>query len=47
MSAVQGAAGGAGTGNVELDYVKQLTSLILTRMEDKHRNITEVFRYMD
>jgi len=31
----------------ELDYVKQLVSLVLTRMEDKHRNMTEVFRFMD
>ena len=36
-----------GPGTVELDYVKKLSSLILTRMEDKHRNITEVFRFMD
>lgn len=31
----------------ELDYVKHLISLVLTRMEDKHKNITEVFRFLD
>jgi Ca2+-binding EF-hand superfamily protein len=30
-----------------LDYVKQLTTLVLTRMEDKYRNITDIFRFMD
>ena len=27
--------------------MKQLTTMILSRMEDKHRNMTEVFRFMD
>ena len=27
--------------------MNQLASLVLTRMEEKHRSITEVFRYMD
>ena len=31
----------------EVDYVKQLTTMILSRMEDKHRNMTEVFRFID
>ena len=31
----------------ELEYVKHLVSLVLTRMEDKHRSITEVFRFLD
>lgn len=31
----------------ELDYVKHLVSLVLTRMEDKHRNQTEVFLFLD
>ena len=31
----------------ELDYVKHLVSLVLTRMEDKHRNQTDVFRFLD
>ncbi len=31
----------------EVEYVRHLMSLVLTRMEDKHRNITDVFRWMD
>ncbi len=31
----------------ELDYVKHLVSLVLTRMEDKHRSLTDVFRFID
>ena len=31
----------------EVEYVRNLMSLVLTRMEDKHRNITDVFRWMD
>ena len=31
----------------EVDYVKHVTSMVLTRMEDKHRNQTEIFRYLD
>ena len=31
----------------ELEYVKQLASLVMTRLEEKHRNITDVFRFMD
>ena len=33
--------------NQDFEYVNQLASLVLTRMEEKHRSITEVFRYMD
>lgn len=32
---------------LELEYVKQLLSLVLGRMEEKHRNVTDVFRFMD
>lgn len=35
------------TGSMEVEYVKQLLSLVLGRMEEKHRNITDVFRFMD
>ena len=31
----------------ELAYVQQLTSLVLSRFEDKHRNLTDVFRFID
>ena len=34
-------------GQANLDYVKQLMSLIFSRIEDKHRNVTEMFRFMD
>ena len=27
--------------------MKQLTTMILSRMEEKHRNMTEVFRFID
>ena len=31
----------------ETEYAKHLTSLVLARLEDKHRSITEVFRFLD
>ena len=31
----------------ELEYVKQLMSLIFSRIEDKHKNVTAMFRFMD
>lgn len=31
----------------EKEYEEHLVSLVLTRMEDKHRNMTDVFRFMD
>ena len=34
-------------GQANLDYVKQLMSLIFSRIEDKHKNVTEMFRFMD
>lgn len=30
-----------------LEYVRQLISLIFSRIEDKHKNVTEMFRFMD
>ena len=37
----------ARVGLAELEYVQQLMSLIFSRIEDKHRNVTEMFRFMD
>ena len=34
-------------GQANLEYVKQLMSLIFSRIEDKHKNVTEMFRFMD
>jgi len=47
MRDAQDAEVSARVGLAELEYVKQLMSLIFSRLEDKHRNVTEMFRFMD
>ena len=43
----EGSQGLSNHTRAEVEYVRHLMSLVLTRMEDKHRNITDVFRWMD